>query len=67
MDATQTQKIVRLPAVMGMTGLSRASVYAFVKAHTFPAPVKLGPKASGWLLSEVQGWIVERVNARRVK
>jgi prophage regulatory protein len=52
---------------MGMTGLSRASVYAFVKAHTFPAPVKLGPKASGWLLSEVQGWIVERVNARRVK
>ena len=38
-----------------------------IKDGTFPAPIKLGPKASGWLVSEVQNWIAERVSARPAK
>lgn len=61
---TQTQKIVRMSELVNMVGLKRASIYLYIKAGTFPAPLKLGPKASGWLVSEVESWIDGRVNAR---
>lgn len=67
MQTIQTQQVVRLPAVMDMVGMSKGSIYNFIKAGTFPAPIKLGPKASGWLVSDVQNWIAERVSARASK
>lgn len=60
-------KIIRLPAVLDMIGMSKPSVYNMIKRGDFPAPIKLGPKASGWLVNEVQGWIAERMSARAVK
>lgn len=58
-------KVIRLPAVMDMVGMCKASIYNMVKRGDFPAPLKLGPKASGWLISEVQGWINQRASARQ--
>lgn len=52
--------IVRMKAVLQMVQLSRSSVYAFIKAGTFPAPVKLGARAVGFLLSEIRKWIEDR-------
>lgn len=60
----QNPKILRLPAVMAMTGVSRQSIYRWGKAGTFPAPMKIGPRNSGWLLAEVENWIVDRSAAR---
>ena len=67
MQTMQTQQVVRLPEVINMVGMSKGSIYNFIKDGTFPAPIKLGPKASGWLVSEVQNWIAERVSARPAK
>lgn len=58
------QKILRLPAVKQMTGLSRSSIYAFIQARKFPAPVPLGIKAVGWLESEISAWIADRIEQR---
>lgn len=60
----QTQQVIRLPRVLEMVGMSKGSIYNFIKAGTFPKPVKIGPKASGWLLHEVQDWIASRIDAR---
>lgn len=51
------ERIIRMPEVESTVGLSAATIYRRIKAGEFPAPVKLGKHASGWLLSEVQGWI----------
>lgn len=51
------ERIIRMPEVMRMVGLSSATIYRRIKAGEFPGPVKLGKHASGWLLSAVQGWI----------
>lgn len=50
-------KIIRLPEVKTSVGLSTATIYRLIKAGDFPAPIKLGKHASGWLESAVQTWI----------
>ena len=51
-----SERIVRLPEVVAMVGLCRGSIYNKIKAGEFPKQIKLG-RLSGWLESEVQGWI----------
>lgn len=52
--------ILRLNSVIEITGLSRSSIYNYIKAGTFPRPLKLGLRAVGWLASEVFEWIATR-------
>lgn len=56
---------LRLPEVLNRTGLSRSSVYAKISTHNFPSPIKLGPRAVGWIADEVDGWIQCRIDASR--
>jgi prophage regulatory protein len=54
---TKTPEIKRRPEVEAKTGLSRSTIYEKMKNGTFPKPVKLGPRAVGWLETEVDAWI----------
>lgn len=65
-DANQARlSILRRKQVQARTGLSRSTIYAFIKAGAFPKPVPLGPRAVGWIESEVSDWIAERLKAAR--
>ena len=54
------ETMLRLPAVRTATGLSKAGIYAKIKAGVFPRPVKLGERASAWLASEISAWQAQR-------
>lgn len=56
-------QILRLPQVQQVTGLSKSSIYAFVKEGMFPHPVQLSARAVGWSSAAVQEWIRARVGA----
>ena len=56
---------LRLPDVKAVTGLSKTSLYALIKEKSFPAPVRLGPRAVALVKSEIRQWAVERVQASR--
>ena len=58
-------QILRLPAVRARTGLSRSTIYMYVKEGVFPEPVSLGARAVGWLNSEIDDWIDQRVKDSR--
>ena len=47
------------------TGLSRSTIYQYMKDGVFPKPVLLGPRAVGWLESDVNEWIAGRVRIAR--
>jgi prophage regulatory protein len=47
------------------TGLSRSTIYQYIKTGAFPRPVALGPRAVAWLESEVSDWITARVKRAR--
>ena len=54
-------RLLRLPSVMERCGLGRSSIYAGVKAGTFPAPVRLSARAVGFREDEIDRWVSERV------
>lgn len=59
--------LLRLPQVQARAGLSRSELYRRIAAGTFPAPVKLGERASAWPESEIAAWCAARIAARDAK
>lgn len=72
--ATETRpipgRILRLPAVTILTGLSRSTIYDRIDKKsprydvTFPRSLKLGGSAVGWLEAEMLAWIDKQAAAR---
>lgn len=58
-------RILKIREVVHASGLSRAAVYRAAKAGTFPTPVKIGLRASGWVEAEVAAWVQNRIEASR--
>lgn len=48
--------LLRLRAVMHVTGLSRSTLYRLIADEQFPRPVRLGPRAVAWRRSDVEAW-----------
>lgn len=65
-DANQARlSILRRKQVQARTGLSRSTIYLYVKDGAFPKPIALGPRAVGWIESEVSEWIAARMKSAR--
>ena len=53
-------RMLRVPEVMKLTGLSRTTLWRRVRTGTFPPPTELGENSIGWPESEIAGWLAER-------
>ena len=51
--------------MMARTRLSRSTIYVMVAAGRFPKPVPLGARAVGWIESELDDWLRDRIAKRR--
>ncbi len=60
-----TECLLRLPAVQKRTGLARSTIYLKIRHGLFPQPISLGPRSVGWLDSEIDEWITDRVKQSR--
>ena len=58
-----TSKILRRPEVERQTKLSKVTLYRLMHAGAFAKPIKLGERAVGWYLDEVNKWIASRERA----
>lgn len=59
-EQVSAPQILRINEVLARTALSRSTLYNFVAAGTFPAPVRLGPRRVGWNSRSVDAWIESR-------
>ncbi len=59
--------ILRLPQVKEQTGLSRSAIYKRISEGTFPKQIGLGGRAVGFLESDIQNWIKQRLAASRME
>lgn len=57
--------VLRWPEVQARIPFSRSHAHALAAQGKFPKPIKLGPRASGWLESEINAWLLERVAESR--
>lgn len=58
-------QILRLPQVCKITGLGRSMIYQLESERRFPARVRIGLRAVGWVESEVQLWLADRIEHYR--
>lgn len=58
-------RFIRLEEVINKVGLSRSSIYRRIENDGFPKPVLLGGRASGWLESEVDEWLMQCLRKSR--
>jgi prophage regulatory protein len=59
-----SERLLRLPEVMGCVELGRSRLYALVAQGSFPKPIKLG-RSSAWIESEITKWVAERIQEAR--
>lgn len=57
---TDEIRLIRMPEVKEMTGLSATRIYELERLGRFPRRRKLSLRASAWVASEVQDWIRSR-------
>jgi prophage regulatory protein len=58
------ERMIPLMAVMQRVGLGRTTIYKMIRDRSFPAPVKIGPRASRWIETEVATWQLAQISAR---
>jgi prophage regulatory protein len=56
--------VIRLHELEKLTGRKRSSVYEDMAAGRLPKPIKIGPRAVGWLRSDIDKWLAGRVAER---
>ncbi|MEW9922089.1 helix-turn-helix transcriptional regulator [Marimonas sp. MJW-29] len=52
--------LLRRPDVEARTGLSRSTLYEWMKRGDFPQPVKLGTRLVAWRESDITDWVESR-------
>lgn len=50
-------RILRLPAVLARTGLSRSTLYRKIEQGTFPRQIKISERCAGWRQSAIEDWL----------
>ena len=57
-------RVLKLKDVLSKTGLGKTSLYKLINLSEFPKPISLGLRSVGWLESEIEAWIQDKINAR---
>lgn len=60
-------KILRLPQVMGITGMARPTIYKYIALGGFPRQISLGSRSVGWVEEEIREWLNARISLRDEK
>lgn len=50
-------RILRLPAVIDRTGLSRSTIYRKMDEGTFPRNIRIAGRCSGWREAAIDEWV----------
>ena len=50
-------KLLRMPSVLEMTGMSESTLRRNIKSNRFPKSFKISQKCIAWKLSDVEAWI----------
>jgi prophage regulatory protein len=64
MQEAPRRRVLRLPEVLQRTAKRRTSLLQAVRRGDFPRPIRLGPRAIGFVESEIEAWIDARMAER---
>ena len=50
-------QVYRIKELTKLLGVSKETIYLWIRKNRFPKPIKLGERASGWLKEDVEKWL----------
>lgn len=63
----QEIRLIALPEVVSIAGISKSEIFRRIKLGTFPEPARIGGRrCTRWEASEIQAWIRERLAERNL-
>jgi prophage regulatory protein len=57
-------KLMKISQVMNLTALSRSTIYQLMAEAKFPKQVVLSVRSVAWVASEVEDWIMGKIEIR---
>jgi prophage regulatory protein len=57
-------RILRKKEVLQLCGIGSSYMYRLISEDTFPKPVNLSPKIVGWVDTEIQEWVENKIALR---
>lgn len=57
-------KLLRLDEVCEMAGIGKTCAYKMIGEGIFPKPVNIRGRAVRWVSTEIENWILERMEER---
>ena len=54
------QPLMKRPEVLKLLGCSPATLYRWMRDHSFPAPIRLGARTARWRREAVEQWLRDR-------
>lgn len=58
-------KVLRIRQVIEKVSLGQSTIYRLIAEGKFPKPFPLMPKRNGWLESDIDAWISERIEGHK--
>jgi prophage regulatory protein len=58
-------RLLKMSDVIARLGVSRSTIWRLTQSGGFPRPVPISPGRKGWLKSQVDAWIANRLRAER--
>ena len=61
---TSAPRFLRISEVLDRVGVSRPTIYRWMREGTFPKQISIGANSVVWLESDVTKWMDQRIGAR---
>lgn len=58
-------QIYRLQQVQEIVGLKKTAIFRLMSENKFPRPIALTERARGWVRSDIEAWLNDRIAASR--
>ena len=62
---TTPDSLLQLPDLTRRFRLSKSTIYELIQRGEFPAPLKIGARASRWRESEVSAWMAAQTHSKK--
>lgn len=66
-EAQASDRVMLDAEVRVKTGLSHTTRWREIKEKRFPAPLSISAGRVGWLASEIEAWLQQRIEARNAR
>ncbi len=57
------QSLLRIASVTQRTGLPTSTIYAYMKAGSFPQPIRISERSVAWKSQDIDAWIAAKMAA----